>query len=63
MIAEKQQADVCRRRAMCDDWRRIFLKVVGREPVIVSADKGLKEAPRAARDQSRKRFVFSGQQS
>ncbi len=58
VIAEEQQADVCRRSAMRDDWRGIFLKVVGWDPVVFRAHKSFKEAPRAARDQPRKRRVF-----
>src|SRR5215213_10999820 len=62
VIAEKQQAHVCRRRAMRDDGCWIFLEVIGRQPVVVSADKCFKEAPRAASDNASKRRVFVIQQ-
>src|SRR5690242_21853426 len=47
---EQQQANVCRRRAMSNDWRRIFLIVVGRQPVVFRADKGFEEPPRRSEE-------------
>ncbi len=47
---------------MRDDRRRIFLKVVRRQPVVFGADEGFEEAPGAPRDQSRKLRVFRAQQ-
>ncbi len=49
---EQEQADVGRRRAVRDALG-VFLKVVGREPVVRLPDELLEEAPRPARDEPR----------
>lgn len=44
---------------MRDDRLRVFLIVVGRQPVVFISDESLKEAPRAARDTARlQHFLF-----
>ena len=39
---------------MGDDGQRVFLKIIGRQPVVFGADECFEEAPRAARNHPRK---------
>ena len=48
----ERQPDVRRRRAMGDAARRIFLEVVGRQPVFLGDDERLEESPRAPRERA-----------
>ena len=47
---------------MGQDRRRIFLKIIGRQPVIFGANKGFKETPGAACDLPRKLRVVVTQE-
>ena len=44
-IGEQGQAHVGRGRAMGDDFHRMFLHVIGGQPVILGTDEGVEEGP------------------
>ena len=44
-IRQQREADVRRRGAMGDHSHRMLLIIVGRQPIVVRADKGLEESP------------------
>ena len=48
---QQVEPDVRRRRAVGDDGLGVLLEVVGRQRVVVRADEGLEEPPRAAADE------------
>ncbi len=46
-VREQAEADVGRRGAMRDQGARVFLEIVGRQPVVVLADKSRRRKPRS----------------
>ena len=45
-VRQEGHPDVGRARARGDGWGRLLLKIVGRQPILFGADKGLEEPPR-----------------
>src|SRR5258708_3492513 len=50
--SERQQAYICRRSSMGNDWGRVFLKIIRGQPVVFGANESFKETPGAARYQA-----------
>ena len=55
---KQQQSHIGRRGAMRDDGTRVFLKIIGRQPMVCISDESFKESPGAPRDQPQRLPVW-----